>query len=52
MPVYLLIGGAALLTGGVAGFIGGRGVSGTGNIVKWTVIGAGAVVAAKALKVI
>lgn len=52
MPLYLLIGGSALLTGAVAGFIGGRGVAGTGNIIKWTVIGAGAVVGARALKVI
>lgn len=52
MPIYFLIGGAALLTGGIAGFVGGRGVSGTGNLVKWTVIGAGAVVAGRALKVI
>ncbi len=45
-----LLGAAA--AGGALGFVGGRGVSGTGNIIKYTVIGAGAVVAARALKVI
>lgn len=52
MPVigFWLLGAATL--GGALGFVGGRGVNGTGNIIKYTVIGAGGVIALRALKVI
>ncbi len=52
MPLvgFWLLGAATL--GGALGFVGGRGVAGTGNIIKYTVIGAGLVIGARAMKVI
>lgn len=50
-PIFLYAGGAALV-GVIGGFIAGKGTSGIGQTVKYAVIGAGLVVAGKALKVI
>lgn len=51
IPILIAAGiGAA---GGIGlGFFAGKGASGVGDIIKWTVIGAGAVVVAKTMKVI
>lgn len=37
---------------GVVGFVAGKGVEGTGNVIKWAVIGGGGYLAAKHFKLI
>lgn len=51
VPILIALGiGAA---GGLGlGFVAGKGTSGVGDIIKWTVVGAGAVVVGRAMKVI
>lgn len=52
MPVALIYLGIAGGVGALAGFVAGKGTSGVGNTIKYTVLGAGAIIVAKQLKVI
>ncbi len=52
MPVVFLYMGGAAVAGLIGGYMAGRGVSSVNNAVKYAVIGAGLVFAAKEMKVL